>query len=82
MPDYLLSEHLATQLGLSRDELRSFEEWRVIDGVEKNGAIYYSSRDFYKLKGVLHFTREKGLSLDEAKDRVMNPFSLASTSDH
>jgi DNA-binding transcriptional MerR regulator len=81
MPDYLLSEHLATRLGLSGDELRNFEKRRVIQGVEKNGAVYYSSRDLYRLKGVLHFMRNKGLSLDEAKDRVMSSLSLVSATD-
>ena len=81
MPDYILSAHLATKLGLSEDELRNFERRRVIRAKEKNGATYYSSHELYKLKGVLHFMRKKGLSLEEASDRVMTSFGAASTTD-
>lgn len=79
MPDYILSEHLATKLGLSEDELRNFEKRRVIHAEKKNGAIYYSSREIYKLKGVLHFMRKKGLSLEEARERVITSFGVVST---
>jgi DNA-binding transcriptional MerR regulator len=70
MPEYILAELLATKLGLSPEELRSFEAKGVIRPVAKNGRAYYSSRDWYRLKGVLHFMRDKGLSLEEARARV------------
>ena len=79
MPDYILSAHLATKLGLSEDELRNFERRRVIQAKQKNGATYYSSRELYKLKGVLYFMRKKGLSLEEARDRVITSFGVVST---
>ena len=70
MPEYFLAEHLAARLGLSKEALASFEAKRAIRGVVKNGRTYYSSRDFYRLKGVLHFMRDKGLSLGAARARV------------
>ena len=70
MPEYFLAEHLAAKIGLSQEELRGFEARGVIRAVVKNGRTYYSSRDFYRLKGVLHFVRDKRLSLEAARVRV------------
>ena len=72
MPEFLLAELLADKLNLQTSELGPFEAQGILKPVSKNGRTYYSSRDFYRLKGVLHFMREKGLSLDEAHDRVTN----------
>ena len=70
MPEYFLAEHLAAKAGLSKEGLSSFEAKGVIRAVVKNGRTYYTSRDFYRLKGVLHFMRDKGLSLEAARARV------------
>jgi len=67
MPDFFLAEHLAAKLGLSQKELSDFEARGVIRRVAKNGHTYYSSQDFYRLKGVLHFMRNKGLSVEAAR---------------
>ena len=71
MPDYILEEHLSDKLGLSEKDLLYFESRGVIRGELKNGNTYYSSRDFYRLKGVLHYMRNKGLSLEEAQAQVV-----------
>jgi hypothetical protein len=70
MPDYFLTEHFAAKLGLSREELADFEAKRVIRRVVKNERMYYSSRDFYRLRAVLHLVHDKGLSVEEARFRV------------
>ena len=70
MPDYMLEEHLVGKLSLSPEELRSFEVQGVIHCKRKNGNRYYSSRDFYRLKSILHHMRNKGLSLQEARAKV------------
>ena len=70
MPEFLLAEQLANKLEVAQAELSGFEAQGVIRPVKKNGHIYYSSRDFYRLKGVLHFMRTKGLSVEEAQDQV------------
>lgn len=67
MPDFFLADHLAAKLGLSQEELADFEARGVIRRVVKNGHTYYSSQDFCRLKGVLHFMRNKGLSLEKAR---------------
>ena len=72
MPEFLLAEQLAAKLELNLDELSQFESQGIIKPVNKNGRVYYSARDFYSLKGVLHFMRTNGLSVDEAHDRVAN----------
>jgi len=72
MPEFLLAELLASKLDLAVDELPAFEAQGILKPVSKNGRIYYSSRDFYRLKGVLHFMRTNGLSVEEAQDRVAN----------
>ena len=69
MPDFILAERLAIRLGLEEEDLLEFEKRQVIGRVEKNGFAYYSSRDFYRLKGLLHYMRHKGLSLEEARNQ-------------
>jgi DNA-binding transcriptional MerR regulator len=70
MPDYILEDHLIRRLELSPVDLERFERRGIIQGVEKNGHVFYSSCEFYRLKGVLHFMRNEGLSLDEARARL------------
>jgi DNA-binding transcriptional MerR regulator len=72
MPEFVLAEHLATKLDIQFAELPQFEQRGIIKAVKKNGHTYYSSRDVYRLKGVLHFMRTDGLSVDDAFDRVTN----------
>jgi DNA-binding transcriptional MerR regulator len=80
MPDYFLAEHVATKLGLSVRELLEFETRGVVRSTEKNGRIYYSCQDVYRLRGVLYFTRHKGLSLQEARARLASRSTLSSGS--
>lgn len=72
MPEFLLAELFASKLELNPSDLPEFEKQGIIRPVQKNGRVYYSSRDFFRLKGVLHFMRTSGLSLEEAQDRVAN----------
>ena len=70
MPDYILDNHLIRMLELSPMDLQRFEQRGIIEGVEKNGLVFYSSREFYRLKGVLHYMRNQGLSLDDARAKM------------
>lgn len=72
MSEFLLAEQLTAKLDLTQSDLSEFESQGIIKPVNKNGRTYYSSRDFYRLKGVLHFMRANGLSIEEAQDRVAN----------
>ena len=77
MPDYFLAEHFAAKLGLTQEELADFEAKAVIRRVVKSKRTYYSSRDFYRLKAVLHLVHDKGLSLEMARCRVDGEPQLA-----
>jgi DNA-binding transcriptional MerR regulator len=70
MPEFLLSELFAAKLEISPNDLPRFEAQGIIRPVSKNGHTYYSSRDFYQLKGILHFMRNEGLSVEDAQERV------------
>ncbi len=72
MSEFLLAEQLTAKLNVMESDLPRYESQGIIKPVTKNGRTYYSSRDFYRLKGVLFFMRDKGLSLDEAQDQIAN----------
>jgi DNA-binding transcriptional MerR regulator len=67
---YVAAEQVVARLNLSPGELQQFEAKGVISAVLKSGRTYYSSRDIYRLKGILHFMRTKGMSLDKARERI------------
>jgi DNA-binding transcriptional MerR regulator len=62
--------YLQAQLNISAEEVRFFEEMGVLEPVTKNGRVFYSARDVYRLRAVLHFTRKRGMSLEKARERV------------
>jgi hypothetical protein len=80
MPDYFLAEHFACKLGLSQAELAEFEARAVIRRVVKNERTYYSSRDFYRLRAVLHLVQGQGLTLEKARSRVDGAARLVAVS--
>lgn len=67
---YLPAEHVAGKLNLSSEELLEFEAKGVISGVSRVGRTFYSSRDVYRLKAVLHFMRTRGMSVEQAQERM------------
>lgn len=67
---YVPAEQVEARLKLSPGELKQFEAKGVISAVVKGGRAYYSSQDVYRLKGILHFMRTKGMSLDKAQERI------------
>ena len=67
---FVPAHHIQTQLEISAEEARFFEEHGVLEPVTKNGRLFYSARDVYRLRAILHFTRERGMSLEKAKERV------------
>jgi DNA-binding transcriptional MerR regulator len=69
---YFPAEHLLDKLQISTEQLRDFEQKGIVQGITKAGRIFYSSRDLYRLKGILLFMT-RGLPLDEAKRRVDRP---------
>ena len=49
-----------------------FESKDIVRGTAKAGRVFYSSRDMYRLRGILLFI-SRGLTLEEAQQRVDLP---------
>lgn len=69
---YFPAEHLLDQLVISASQLEDFEGKGIVQGIPKEGRVFYSSRDMYRLKGILLFM-SRGLTLAEAQRRVDHP---------
>ncbi len=69
---YRPAEHFLDKLQISAEELNDFEQRGILKGVARAGRVFYSSRDLYRLKGILLFMT-RGLTLDEAQRRVDHP---------
>lgn len=73
---YFPAEHLLDRLQISAEELSDFEQKGIVKGIPKAGRVFYSSRDMYRLRGILLFMT-RGLPLEEATKRVDHPAELA-----
>jgi DNA-binding transcriptional MerR regulator len=69
---YFPAEHLLDRLQISAQELCDLEEKGIVKGIARAGRVFYSSRDLYRLKGILLFM-SRGLTLEEAQRRVDHP---------
>lgn len=69
---YFPAEHLLDKLHISAQELSDFEQKGILKGLARAGRVFYSSRDLYRLKGILLFMT-RGLTLEEAQMRVDHP---------
>jgi DNA-binding transcriptional MerR regulator len=74
---YFPAEHVLDKLQISAEELSDFEQRGIVKGVARAGQVFYSSRDLYRLKGILLFMT-RGLTLDEAQKRVDHPIKETS----
>jgi len=75
---YFPLEHLLDKLQISAEELSDFEQKGIIKGIPRVGRVFYSSRDMYRLKGILLFMA-RGLPLEEARKRVEHPVEEMAT---
>jgi hypothetical protein len=66
---YFPAEHLLDRLQTSAEKLSDFEQKGIVKGIPKVGRVFYSSRDMYRLRGILLFMT-RGLPLEEAIKRV------------
>ena len=69
---YFPAEHLLDKLQISAQELSDLEQKGIVKGLARAGRVFYSSRDLYRLKGILLFVT-RGLTLEEAQRRVDHP---------
>ena len=72
---YLPQKYASAKLQLSADELRDFEAKGVIKALVKDGRVFYSSHDLYRLKGILKLVRTAGLSFEDALARIDTPIT-------
>ena len=77
---YFPAEHLLDRLQISTQELRDLEEKGIVKGIARAGRVFYSSRDLYRLKGILLFM-SRGLTLEEAQRRVDHPLEERSATE-
>ena len=69
---YFPAEHLLDKLQISAQELSDLEQKGIVKGLARAGRVFYSSRDLYRLKGIL-LLMARGLTLEEAQRRVDQP---------
>ena len=77
---YFPAEHLLDKLQISAQELSDLEQKGIVKGLARAGRIFYSSRDLYRLKGILLFMT-RGLTLEEAQRRVDYPVKKSSAAE-
>jgi len=75
---YVPAEHLMGKLQISEEQLRDFETRGIVLGISKAGRTFYSSRELYRLRGILFFMRTRGLSVEQAREYVSEPGVLVS----
>ena len=78
---HFATEQLIDKLGISAEKLSEFEQKGIVQGISKAGRVFYSSRDMYRLKGIL-LLMARGLPLDEARRRVDQPTQEVSSSEN
>jgi len=77
---YFPAEHLLDRLKISAQELSDLEKKGIVKGIARAGHVFYSSRDLYRLKGILLFM-SRGLTLEEAQGRVDDPVEERSSAE-
>ena len=77
---YFPAEHLLDKLQISAQELSDLEKKGIVKGIARAGRVFYSSRDLYRLKGILLFMT-RGLTLEEAQRRVDQPVKESSAAE-
>lgn len=78
---YFPAEHLLDKLEISASQLEDFEGKGIVHGIPRVGRVFYSSRDMYRLKGILLFM-SRGLTLSEAQRRVDHPVEERSAAEN
>ena len=77
---YFPAEHLLDKLQISAQELNALEQKGIVKGLARAGRVVHSSRDLYRLKGILLFMT-RGLTLEEAQRRVDYPVKESSAAE-
>jgi hypothetical protein len=77
MTTFVFKETLVSELGLSEEELRLFEQHEILQAIEMSNRIYYADRNIRRAKAILHFMRVEEMSFERAREHVDNKAGLA-----
>lgn len=71
MDDYVLAQYLLARLGLSQQELEQARQAGFVQAVEKNGHVFYSAHQAYKLQAACNLMEKKGCTWEQAVAEIM-----------
>jgi hypothetical protein len=66
------AEQLLERVRMSGEQFNKFEQEGIVKGIVKVGRVFYTSRDVYRLRGILFFLG-RGLAFEEALRSVDQP---------
>jgi DNA-binding transcriptional MerR regulator len=67
---FILDQYLREWLDVSEEELRFLEDKDVMNPIGKDGRIFFSDKDVYRARGILHFMRAENLNFEDAVLRL------------
>ncbi|MGC8550888.1 MAG: MerR family transcriptional regulator [Acidobacteriaceae bacterium] len=67
---FILDQYLREWLDVSDEDLRFLEDTNVLNPVRKDGRIFFSDKDVYRARGILHFMRAENLPFEDAVLRL------------
>lgn len=67
---FILDQYLREWLDVSEEQLRILEDKDVLNPVWKDGRVFFSDKDVYRARGILHFMRAENLPFEDAVLRV------------
>lgn len=71
MGDYFLAERLVARIGITLQQLEQARHVGLVQGVEKNGYVFYSAYQAYKLQAARNLMVKKGCSWEQAVAEVI-----------
>jgi DNA-binding transcriptional MerR regulator len=70
MADYYTPEQLAQRFKMTEDEIEQLQDQGLLEPTVKNGNIFFSSHQAYRLKVAIQWTQKKQIALAEALSQV------------
>jgi DNA-binding transcriptional MerR regulator len=67
---YVALMNFCERTGLTAAEVNDYETRGVIQSTVKGANRFYSLREVYRMKGILHFIRTEGLNPEEAAAKI------------
>jgi DNA-binding transcriptional MerR regulator len=67
---YVALMSFCERIGLTAAEVNDYETRGIIQSTAKGANRFYSLREVYRMKGILHFIRTEGLSPEAAAAKI------------